>query len=619
LSALALIFDPEHGQIDRPLFNRVMDRLNHRGPDGKKVVELDHLTIGHWHFWTTPEEVDEHQPFALPEHPYRIALDGRLDNREETITRLQLDSAKAVALSDASLILLAYDRWGEECFKDFVGVFALAIYDEDKNELICARDHLGDRTLFYTEKTNGQVIVASEPWAVAAACSTAPKPNPRTVAHFFDFKVPEDGASFYQGVAQLLPAHFMRITPTGVEIQRYWKPDLSKKIRYKTEEEYTHRFLHLLEESVRSRMRSTTPIAVSMSGGLDSTSIACLAAKFAAPEPVTAISSVFNELTACDEREYINPVTESCNLHAIHIPSDDDWVLKDFVETPQNPNHPELMLFPIAMRRIYARAHTAEMRVVFTGEFGDNLFVAGQEWLADYIEERRFRAAFAALRKQIKAKGLRYLWITTHFRSAIRILLERFAAPLLKVYRHLVYRENATWLTDFAKQRLSKKNVITGKDAPLQRNESLFGLRYAQFTSHENMVASRHHVELRYPYRDRRLVEYVMGLPAYMLHANGLYKHILRLAMRNLLPDKLLKRKKEMVLDPFFLRGFERESVLVQKYLFGDEKLAWHQFLKPELFQNGIANKLHLPLSRNLFLVRVCISYEVWYKFLTKQ
>ncbi len=180
------------------------------------------------------------------------------------------------------------------------------------------RDALGDRTLFYAFDGT-RLVIASEPWAVAGAMQYRPELNESAVAHYFALKATEDGQTLFKNVYELLPAHVMVVNASGQRTWRYWQPDLSKRLRGKSDEEYAEQFRSLLEESVRCRMRSTTPVGVLMSGGLDSTSVACLAARMLAPQPLTTISYVFDELTDCDERQYIEAVKAQWGIRSIQI------------------------------------------------------------------------------------------------------------------------------------------------------------------------------------------------------------------------------------------------------------------------------------------------------------
>ena len=107
-----------------------MSRLRHRGPDGSDVFLGDRIVLGHEHFWTTPEEVNERQPLQFQGLPFRIVLDGRLDNRPDLLAQLGMTSSEEARLSDAALMLHAYARWGVECLEHFIGEFAFALFDE---------------------------------------------------------------------------------------------------------------------------------------------------------------------------------------------------------------------------------------------------------------------------------------------------------------------------------------------------------------------------------------------------------------------------------------------------------------------------------------------------------
>ncbi len=191
MSAFVVVYKTSNTPVEPGILERAMLKLNHRGPDGRDSFFGTHYAMGHWHFWTTPEEVGEKQPLELPCFPFTIVMDGRLDNRPELIHNLKINPLDGNHFSDAALVLYAYDHWGEHCFEHFIGEFALVLLDRNKELLICARDPLGDRTLFFSFKGN-LLVVASEPWAVANADGIPPSINESAVAYYFALKAPED-------------------------------------------------------------------------------------------------------------------------------------------------------------------------------------------------------------------------------------------------------------------------------------------------------------------------------------------------------------------------------------------------------------------------------------------
>jgi len=610
MSAFAVIYERSNTPVQAGVLERVMERLKHRGPDGSDGVVSGHIAMGHWHFWTTPEEVEERQPLQLSGLPFKIVLDGRLDNRPELISDLKLDSTQGKLLSDAVLILHAYDRWGENCFEHFVGEYALVLLDQQRDELICARDALGDRTLFYA--TNGtRMVIASEPWAVAGADNSGIELNESTVAHFFSRKAIEDGQTFFKGIYELPPAHVMVSNASGDRHWRYWHPDSSKQLHGKSNEGYAEQFRLLLEESVRCRLRSTTPVGVQMSGGLDSPSVACLAARMLAPVPLTTISYVFDELTDCDERQYIETVKARWGIRSIQLPGDDAWPLKNWQEWPVDPGRPERNAYRLLFERVYQRAQQEGLRVLLTGAFGDHLYGGGQDWLAELILEGRLLEAARELSIHIRYAGLAWTLRAGFLQRVVRRLLNTLPGG-----RYAHRRGNTPdWLTYFSIKRISKLDIRV--DPAFERDNALLGMEAAQGSSSEIFYASRYALEVRHPYRDRRLVEFVLAIPAYQLYYRGLYKHILRSAMQGILPEPIRNRQKPTALTPLFLRGMQREKNTLETCL-RDPDAAWRKFVRPErLLEHWEGMFSPEKADMELLTSWLCISYEKWFNNLS--
>ena len=599
-----------------------MSRLKQRGPDGRDALYTSHAALGHCHFWTTPEEVGERQPLQVTRLPFRIVLDGRLDNRDELLSNLKLETP----VSDAALILYAYERWGEACFEHFIGEYALVILDERSGALVCARDALGDRTLFYSVQGRRWVI-ASEPWAVTAGCDGSPGISEHSLAHFFSLRIPADGQTLFKNIFELLPAQALRISDSGLRTWRTWQPDPTKRLRGRSDAEYAAQFRDLLEESVRCRMRATTPVGVLMSGGLDSGSIASLAARMLAPLPLTAISYVFDELSDCDERLYIETMVSRWGLRSLQIPCDDAWPLRDWENWPRNPNQPEPNPYRLLKERAYQRAHEEGLRVLLPGAFGDELYDGEEDWLADLISEKRWREAGMELRRHVKYAGLRSTLGSSYLRRAARRLLP----PILGTARRP--SPIPAWLTSFSAEQLGKIqiNTVVRSGSPqtasagrhpassFAHKQNILGLEAAWNSTSEIFHASRHTLELRHPYRDRRLVEFVLSLPAHQLYNRGYFKYILRNAMQGLLPDAILSRQAPTPLLSLFARGMERERSRAQSEL-ENANSPWRKYVRAD----WLARQWNVPLTPETdgaesLLPWLCISCAAWLRSFTEQ
>jgi asparagine synthase (glutamine-hydrolysing) len=608
MSAFAVIYERSNTPANLGVLEHVMERLSHRGPDGCDSLVSGNIALGHWHFWTTPEEQGEKQPLALAGLPFKIVLDGRLDNRTDLLEYLHIETNEGGLLSDAALVLYAYAHWGEDCLKYFIGEYALVIVDEQRDQLFCARDALGERTLFYAFRGT-LTVIASEPWAVAGALESAPELDELAVVHYFALRATEDGQTLFKGAFELLPAHTLVITAANHRFHRYWQPDLSGKIRYKTDEEYAEHFHSLLEESVRCRMRATTPVGVLMSGGLDSTSIASLAACMIAPQQLTTISYVFDELPGSDERKYINAIQEHWNTRSIQMVCDDYWPFKDWQNWSRNPNQPEINPYWLLNDLAYRRAQAEGSRVLMTGMFGDHLYGARSNWLLDLIGDRRFLDAFRDFFYCIRFAGLKRNWRAGYMQ---RVILKFF--NMLGIKRWHREKRIPSWLMPF-----SRKAMLDANSRLSDSNENLIGNWTAQRCSSEIFNSSLHSLELRNPYRDRRLIEFVLAIPAYQLFRRGISKYILRTAMKSAMPDLVRLRREYTSFLPLYFHGLEREQSTILDRL-RDLNTEWRRFVQ----QDWILKRWNLAFSPDqdgphALVPWLCLSYESWYKFICSQ
>lgn len=576
-----------------------MPRLAHRGPDGRDEYLAGPLAMGHWHFWITPEEVNERQPLAVDGLPFRVVFDGRLDDRPGLLAQLGLATADDSRLSDAALVLYAYARWGTDCLQRFLGEFAFILFDEGRGELFCARDPLGDRTLFYA-LTDARLVAASEAWAVAGAMDRV-ELNETAAAHFFALRAVEGGQTFFNGIHELPPAHGLLVQDGGLRKWRYWTPEPSR-IRGRSDEELAEEFRSLLEQAVRSRLRASTPVGILMSGGLDSGSLASLASRMLAPEALVTISYVFDELKECDEREYIQTIIDRYGVRSIQIPCDDAWPWRDWESWPRPPNQPEVNPYRLLKERAYRRAHEEGLRVLMPGAFGDNLYCGEEDWLADLFRDGRLREAARELQRHIRYAGWGATLRSNYLRRAGRRLLglrrPRRSAP--------------AWLTPHSTAFLGDARAWFEPDFEVRDN--LLGDHVAQDAAYETFSASRHGVELRHPYRDRRLVEFVLALPAYQLYNRGYYKYILRRAMRDHLPQPILARLQSSPLFSLISRGREREGHLLQAYMTGPSA-AWRKYVRLDwLIERSRVELTQETDGPEAIIPWLCVSFSAWFQ-----
>lgn len=607
MSGCVLVFHRDHAPIDPSVSERMLAVLGHHGPDGCDLSYSPSVTLGHQHFWTTPEEIGEKQPLTEPTGRFHLVFDGRLDNRQELLTLLDCNRER---MSDAALLLLAYERWTEACFARLLGPFAVALFDAAQRRVVCARDPLGDRTLFYFMNSR-ILIVASEEQAILTHPAVARRVNESRLAAYFALQVPSDGSTFFADVSELPPAHVMVVGEEGVRTWRYWTANLATNMRYRTDAEYAEHFQTLLADSVACRLRTLSPPVVMMSGGLDSTSVAALAARQGQTDPsstrLRTISYVFDELQSCDERWFMEAMSSRYNIEAIQIPGDDAWPLRNVTTWPLNPNTPEGNLYRRLKERIYRVARDGGTRTVLTGVFGDELYAGAEYWLCDFLREHRFTQAWHESRLHIREQGL---WDFLKS-SALRRL------PGARWLRELRPTPNPRWLTDYARAKLPAtdpwSDLVRVSHRP-EQYDSVLGPYAAQDASEEIFHASQFAIELRHPYRDRRLVEFMLAVPAYQLYSQGLYKHILRNAMKNILPERIRTRRRPTSLMPLFLRGIAEREATTVKYLLQRSDSIWQQYVRADWLDQAVPGQLRSEAEE--LIVWLCVCAELWHKHL---
>jgi len=540
-----ILFQINHNgsQIDRKSFLNMFSRIEHRGGDGSNHVFMENVAMGCHYFWTTPEDVGETQPLISEDKNYYLLSDGRLDNREDLVNMLGINPGRASTLSDGRLILSAYERWKEKSFEKLIGSFAFVIYFTKEKKVIAVRDHVGDRTLFYFND-NTKFIVSSEPYSILANSEVPKKLNKSKVAEYLAIKHPTDNSTYYQGIYEILPGHFISCNKKRVEERRYWNLNLSEKIRYKNDNDYAEHLLEILDISISSKMRSVKPPGIMMSGGLDSTSIAAIASKYAKGRLKT-FSYIFNKYKDCDESEYIESFCKMYDAESFRLNGDKYLPLVDIKRSCVSPNFPNQDSYQVLKNELYRQVEESGSNILLTGWYADQLFAGEEHWLKDSLGDFNLPIMIRSLKSLVSEKGLTGLRNDSAVRTALR--------PLRHIKNFVLgsppISEKYFYMTPYAKSLLLNAN---GWNSELEETGrvgqilNVLGLRTAYDASACSHCTTGVNIDFRYPYRDIRLIEYFLKLPAYQLHDDTNYKskYILRNAIRRLLPSKILERKK---------------------------------------------------------------------------
>ncbi len=553
MSGIAVIWNRDGRPVERAQLVRMTDLMEHRGPDGAHHLYRGDVAMGHRALKTTAESRDENQPLSDEAAGLCLTFDGRVDNREELLSLLDLEGLGPHQDSDAALVIAAYRKWGEECPAHLLGDFAFAIWDERRKQLFCARDPLGVRPLFYAI-VGSTFACASEIRALFALPNLLPEPNLPIIALRLMRKCVEFDDTIYKGICRLPLAHCLMATRDAVRQRRYWDIDPRREIRYRNDDEYAQHFRELFFDSVECRLRSAAPIAAMLSGGLDSSSIVCSAQRIRGEKGITepkleTFSMVFDRLSLCDERPFINEVIKHCQSSGHFYVADQHFA---DAAIDRHRQFPGLLYTPHAMllTSVLETVKAGNFRVLLDGTGGDELAGSFFRHLASLLRRGKWSSLSAFIREY--STQYRIPFWTLVLDMAVRPAIP---APLKELYRSIIpaapapvtnlVREDAlTWTG--ARARMTKTPAIPAFPTPMQSEmyAAIFvGWAPTVLTEEYELAASYFGIELRQPFRDRRLVEFALALPFDQLWRDGRSRFAFRNAMKHTLPEPIRRRR----------------------------------------------------------------------------
>ncbi len=391
--------------VERENLGRMVDILAHRGPDGADVWCEGNIGLGHRLLWTTPESLLEKQPLIDRTGNLVLTADARIDNRGELISALRLNDSPVEKITDSDLILAAYVEWGNQCPEKLIGDFAFAIWDKRKQVLFCARDHMGVKPFYYYYEPGKFFAFASEIKGLLCLEGVPCEVNEAKVgiylcqlSGFAELK-PD---TFYQDIFRLPPAHWLSLSERELKFQSYWDLDAeAKKIQQslKTDAEYIEAFRERFTEAIACRLRSAYPVASTLSGGLDSSSVSCVARNLLSQYTnQKELLTVYADcgVPSTDEKDYVNTVLAQGGFKH-HIASVTGPISSGQVVIPWL-DQPVQMPTPAMLLAIVQSVSREGAKVMLTGHDGDTIVSHGE----DYPTELIVSGEWDYLRKMIR-------------------------------------------------------------------------------------------------------------------------------------------------------------------------------------------------------------------------
>ncbi len=621
MSGIAGIYYLDGRTVNREELGRMVDILAHRGPDNSDIWSEESVGLGHRMLWTTPESLLEKLPLVDQTGDLVITADARIDNREELIAALELTDRPVEKITDSQLILFAYEKWGESCVGHLLGDFAFAIWDQRQQILFCARDHFGVKPFYYYYKAGQTFIFASEIKALVCLPEVPKRLNEVRIADYLALMMEDKSITSYQGILRLPPAQTLTVSyGRGIRLRSYWSLNPSYELRLNSNQEYADAFKEIFTEAVRCRVRSAFPVGSHLSGGLDSSSVTCIARELLpqkAGSGLHTFSNVFDDVPECDERPFINAILAQGGLIPHYVHADQFGPLSDWKHFFQYED--EALIGPSAFLPWGLNRATQQqgVRICLDGFDGDTTVSHGAVYFTELARKGQwvtFATEANATSKHFDTSplgilshyGLMYLeelarqwrWvafaraaneINQHFKVSRQTLFLHHGLKALapqsvrQVWRSLRGGNNVNSVPSlinpsFAHQ-IGLNDRIQTFDLPQSppstvREDQWRTLTSGLFALTLELVdrsAAAFSIESRHPFMDKRLIEFCLALPPEQKLDQGWSRIVMRRAMDGVLPKEVQWRGGKTDMTPNFLHGLlSLNRELLDQVVLGD-------------------------------------------------
>lgn len=593
--------------------------LEDRGPDYANFRISGSIGMGFRGCLIAPEDCEE-QP--LQDGAGRLlTFDGRLDNRAEIATSAGIQAEHQ--LSDAQLVLAAFEKTGKNCFETLTGEFACVLWDDRHQVLYLLRSQCGSRPLFYNVD-KCRILWSSEFDDLVLKSDVNPTVNDEYAIGYLYYQPDIDASPFLQ--FPVVPSGtYIEINDGGVVGTPIptWNPNRIKNLTLKSDAEYEEAWQEAVRKSIHSRLRTRHPIFCELSGGLDSSTVLLVADQLLRqqgrdPSTLTSVSCTYQTSRSCDESYFISMVEEKRGRTGIHVSEAEQTPTMgldniSFTGVP-NAHH----CFPGRFQTIANLMRLQNARVLLTGIGGDELFWSiqtGSPELADLLSEWHLIEAIS--------KG--QIWSQFGGMPLWQVLLSSGVEPLYKGsppawLRAPDVKTLLRWMTTSAQQIFFASGRTRG--LRVQRNVSPASrrLRVLSIRSVSALIAAGYFQEYRsicfsHPFASRELADFVLSLPMNQIARPAEERSLMRRATKGLLPEKVRIRKSKGTIDESICRLFEAEWARI-----GETKslqICQRGYAKSEAVSESI-RRVALGRRENSGQVLRFVSLERWLRSISK-
>lgn len=511
------------------IMKNMTDKLLSRGPDNSGYYEDENIILGHRRLIIVDAEGGV-QPMIrlIGEHKFVMVYNGELYNTDDLRNELKLKGYKFESYSDTEVLLVSYIEWGPDCINHINGIFAFGVWDEYNKTFFLARDHLGVKPLFYSFKNNN-LLFASQIKSILAHPMAEPVIGEEGIMEILGLGPARSlGSGVFKDIKEIPPAHCLFYRDGSTTLSEYWK--LEAKPHEENFEQTKQSVRSLLIDAVERQLVSDVPLCTFLSGGLDSSAISAISSKYLEKHGREALNTYSIDYRDNDKYFHSNmfqPTSDqqfaikmSKYIESIqHTVILDNLKLMNALEDAVKANDLPGMADIDSSLLLFCREIRKDFTVALSGECADEIF-GGYPWFTrpEDINSDTFPWSKSTKeRREIINKDLSYLPLEDYVN-------QKYHDTIIKVSK------------------------LSGESKEESRMRELFYLNIKWFMmtllNRKDRMSMANSLEVRVPFADYRLVEYAFNIPNKIKFYNGREKGLLREALRGMLPDYIIDRKK---------------------------------------------------------------------------
>lgn len=586
------IINFNNNKVEEKDLRLMMLKMKHRGPDDEGVFMENNVGFGFVRLSILDLSISGHQPMHSHNNRYVIVFNGEVYNYIEIREELKNDF-KFITGTDTEVILASYQKWGEACLDKFNGMFAFVIYDKETKKVFAARDRYGIKP-FYYYFDDDRFIFASEIKSILPFVQR--EPNLKIIYDYLMFnRTDHKRETFFKNIKKMQHGSSLTLYRNKIKFKRWY--NLFEKVendRVLTPSEYRD----LFNDSIKLRLRSDVPVGVSLSGGIDSSSITSVLVEDFNLKELNTFSAVYGPEEPTDESEFINEFKSSVKNMYYTSPNAETF-FQDFESFIDAHNEPCPDLGPYVQYKVMELA-SKKVKVTLDGQGADEQLAGYHNFFSVYYLElikkmklqKLLKENISYFRKHGSLDVLKYL-IYYVLPSKIQTRVSKNMYPSINKSLFKEYRN------DFTVNKMLYK--------PKDLNDSLiqhFEYKLEHLLRWEDLNAMNFSIESRVPFLDHRLVEATLSTPSDYKIKNGETKYILRKALSDVLPDKILNRKDKKGFSNPREQWFKTE--VFKNYIL--KLINSKKFKNRSIFDSEIANAQYQKHLKG----EVDISSEIW-------